>query len=251
MVEIYPVVKVSNLEGMGAIDFSPLLNGYLIYGLPTVNIPTSRGHYGTPDFSLSATLSVYALPTDTIEIKNWSFSVLRFDNSFNYVSSGGAFRNAYIGTFKIPHTPVYPSGSGQVVMVWKTNKTNILYANNIETTKSNPLWSIQDTTTYSTTNNYDTPILSFDFGSSDYGDYIAYVGLWSSSTAAQQILRIFVSNDGSTWTMTGEVFTASTSEVYGICTGANIKFRYLKVTLFSAGTAYTAYARIRKLLIFR
>jgi hypothetical protein len=251
MVEIYPVVKVLNLEEMGVLDFNPGFNGYFIYGFPTVNVPISIGHYGTPDFSKSATLSVYGLPADNIEFKNFSFSVLRLDNSFNYVSSGGAYRNAYIKTFKIPHMPVYPSGSGQVVMVWKTPMTNVLYANNVETTKSNPLWSIQDTTQYSTTNNYDTTILSFDFGSSAYGDYIAYLGLWSSSSIAQQIMRIYVSNDGTTWTLTGEIFTASTSELYGILTGSNILFRYLKVTLRSAGTSYTAYGRIRKLLIFR
>jgi hypothetical protein len=251
MVEIYPVVKVSNLEESLAIDFNPGFNGYVINGFPTINADPSESWYNAPNFSKSATLSVFALPTDSITFQAPNSIVLRFDNSFNYVSSGGGYRNAYLRTFKIPHTPVIPKGSGQVLMVWKTDKINWLYYNNLHVYKSYPYWDVQDTSIYSTTSTTDYELFRIDFGSVGYGDFIGYAGIWSSRTGYSSIVSFQVSDDGTSWTTTNQLAWSDTTERFGYCIANNVPFRYLRVTLRISSSSQTAYTRIRKLLVFR
>ena len=248
MVEIYPVVKVSNLEQMGIIDFSfNPLNGYIISGLASWDM---ESFYGSPDLTKYATITVYALPTDSIELKAPVFTPLRFDNSFYYVSSGGGYRHAYIGTFKIPHTPVMPKGSGQLIMVWKTNKTNILYANNVETTRSNPVWSVQDYTEYVGGGSIGTTIVSFDFGTSDYRDIIACGDVRTRDANYVSSMVIEISDDDTNWIRINYLENLSTSYKSWYAIDTNIKFRYVRVRVTSWYVENPGYGRLRKFIVF-
>jgi hypothetical protein len=251
MVEIYPVVKVSNLEQMGIVDFTfDPLHGYIIHGIPSLYSESYLVTYGYPDFSKSATITVYALPTDTITFNSPSMILLRFDNSFNYVSSGGAYRNAYIGTFKVPHSPVLPRGSGQLIMAWKTNKINWFLANNQELYRAYPVWDIQDTTTYST--NSTTPVEQkrWDFGSIKYRDILSYIATSLDSTYNSYVY-FEVSNDGTTWTRIGSITIYGGADYRaGAFIASNVSFRYLRVLHASGTSSTTSYLRILKLFVF-
>jgi len=251
MVEIYPVVKVSNLEGMGITDFSfDPLHGYIIHGIPYIYEESCLVTYGYPDFSKSATITVYALPTDTITFKSPSMILLRFDNSFYYVSSGGAFRNAYIGTFKIPHTPVFPRGSGQLIMAWKTNKTNWFLANNQELYRAHPLWDVQDTTTYSTYSTTPVEQKRWDFGSIKYRDILSYI-VTSLNNTYNSYVYFEVSDDGTTWKRIGTVAIYNGPDFRGgAFIASNVSFRYLRVLHASGIGTTTSYLRILKLFVF-
>ena len=251
MVEIYPVVKVSNLEGMGITDFSfDPLHGYIIHGIPSLYSESCLVTYGYPDFSKSATITAYALPTDTITFNSPSMILLRFDNSFNYVSSGGGYRHAYIGTFKVPHTPVFPRGSGQLIMAWKTNKTNWFLANNQELYRAHPLWDVQDTTTYSTYSTTPVEQKRWDFGSIKYRDILSYMHA-KLDASNYSYVYFEVSDDGTTWNRIGSLSIYSSYDFRGgAFIASNVSFRYLRVLhAIEAGTI-TSYLRILKLFVF-
>jgi hypothetical protein len=253
MVEVFPVVKVLGLDKIGSVDFSvSYLNGYFIDGLPTVNATNGENFYGEPDFGKNAEVVVYALPTDSITLRAPKVTPLRFDNSFYYVSSGGAFRNVYIGTFKIPHSPVFPRGSGNIIMCWKTSKTNILFANNIDVNRSHPLFSIQELTPICNSSGAYVEALKYDFGSIAERDFISYIGLYTSNSSYPAYAKFQISDDNTTWTdVSAEIYSTNVmSDLYAYCIVSKTQFRYLRVLLRSGASGVVGCVRVRKLIVF-
>jgi hypothetical protein len=253
MAEVFPVVKVLGLDKISTVDFSfPTLNGYFIEGLPTVNAGNAENFYGGPDFSKNAEITVYALPENTITLRAPLASLLRFDNSFHYVSSGGAFRNAYIGSFKIPHSPVFPRGTGNIIMCWKTSKVNVLFANNIDVNRSHPLFSIQEVNPFCNSSGAYVEALRYDFESVKTRDFISYISLYTSNSSYPAFAKFQISNDGVSWTdVSAEISSTSTlSDLFAYCIVSNTAFRYLRVLLRSGASGVIGCVRVRKLLVF-
>jgi hypothetical protein len=198
--------------------------------------------YGEPDLDKEAEITAYALPTDEIVLNAPVINPLRFNNSV--VSSGA--RNTYFVNCKIPHTPVYPTGSGRLILIWKTTKTNLLLANNVEPVRAHPLFKVQDTTTYSTTTVI--TLVQYDFGTIARRDIIFYGSLWNSTSNYQTAFRFEISNDGESWTRMTSFVTTSTSEVYGAFLASNTEFRYLRINTYVGGG--TGNFRVRKVMVF-
>ena len=217
---------------------------------PSVNAEHAReSFYGYPDFSKTATLSIYAHPQDSITFKAPGFNPARLDNSLMYVSSGGGVRNTYfINAWKISHTPVFPSGSGPFIMVWRTPKTNAFLARNIETLRAHPFFSVQDTTNFNTRSTTPVELIRWDFESVKYRDVLAYVGMWNPGLYTTYI-RFEVSNDETTWTaITGNMGDDSNAEFFAYAIASNVEFRYLRAVAWVASGS--GYYRIRKLYVF-
>ena len=237
MVEIWPKVKI--VDGGGVLDFTfKRLNSVYFDGLH----PGGAMTYGEPDLDKEAEITAYALPEDEIVLNAPAFNPLRFNNSI--VSSGA--RNVYFVNCKIPHTPVYPTGSGKLILIWKTTKINLLLANNVEPVRAHYLFKVQDTTTYSTTTRIN--LLEYDFGTIARRDIIFYGSVWNSLSSYPTLLEVWISNDGASWTRIGYVYNATTREAYGALLASNTEFRYLRVR--GAPDAGTGYFRVRKVLVF-
>ena len=101
MVEVWPVVRV---VGIGEFDTSvDFLKSYCFDSIPEVSLTGNReSFYGYPDFSKTATLSIYAHPQDSITFKAPGFSPARLDNSLMYVSSGGSVRTVSYTHLTLP-----------------------------------------------------------------------------------------------------------------------------------------------------
>jgi len=237
MVEVWPKVKI--VDGVGVIDFTfKRLNSVYFDDLH----PGGAMTYGEPDLDREAEIVAYALPTDEIILNAPVINPLRFNNSI--VSSGA--RNAYFVNCKIPHTPVYPTGSGKLILIWKTTKTNLLLANNVEPVRAHPFFKVQDTTTYSAT----TVIIlvEYDFETIARRDIICYGSVWNSTSNYPTLLEFWISNNGTSWARIGYVYSASTTEGYGAVLASNTEFRYLRVRTYVGGG--TGYFRIRKVMVF-
>jgi len=248
MVEVWPVVRVVGIgEFNTSVDF---LKSYCFDSIPPVNASLiAESLYGYPDPTKAATLSIYAHPQDNIILKAPGFNPARLDNSLMYVSSGGSVRNTYfINAWKIPHTPVFPTGAGQIIMVWRTPKTNAFLARNIETLRAHPFFRVQDETTFSTSSKTPVEIIRWDFESVKYRDVLAYVGFWSSISVETYII-FEVSKDGTTWTAISNILANNySSEKFAYAIASNVEFRYLRAVIWVYGG--TGYYRIRKLYVF-
>jgi len=237
MVEVWPKVKI--VDGIGVLDFTfKRLNAVYFDGLPSGGAMT----YGEPDLDKEAEITAYALPEDEIVLNAPAFNPLRFNNSI--VTSGA--RNTYFVNCKIPHTPVYPTGSGKLILIWKTTKINLLLANNVEPVRAHPLFKVQDTTTYDTKTVI--TLVEYDFGTIARRDIIFYGSVWNDTPNYPTLLEVWISNDGASWTRIGYVYNASTSEAYGAVLASNTEFRYLRVRTYVGGG--TGYFRVRKVLVF-
>jgi len=248
MVEVWPVVRV---VGIGEFDTSvDFLHSYYLDYYPTVNADEYRENFfGYPDFSKTATLSIYAHPQDSITFKAPGFSPARLDNSLMYVSSGGSVRNTYfINAWKISHTPVFPSGSGPFIMVWRTPKTNFFLARGIETSRAHPFFGVQSITEFYTTSTSPVELKRWDFENVKYRDIFMYVSLWNTLNYYSYI-RFDISRDGASWTViTGNIAVSGTTEKFAYVIASNIEFRYLRMVCWVSGAA--GYYRVRKLYVF-
>jgi len=106
----------------------------------------------------------------------------------------------------------------------------------------------EDTTSYSTTSETETDMLTIDYGSVlNAKEIMAKVGLWNTGTIGY--FNAYASRDGATWSKIGGASAISTSEVTFYVRVLDISFRYLKFTAWTASSTYSTYMRVRKIII--
>lgn len=112
-------------------------------------------------------------------------------------------------------------------------------------------FEMEDTTAYSTGNTTETTVLVIDY--SNIINAIVLVmklGLWSNGSTSN--VRVYVSNDGATWTL---IYYANyqSAGAEGIFTPAfaNITFRYIRFGLWVNTSGYFAGMRVRKIAIVK
>jgi hypothetical protein len=107
----------------------------------------------------------------------------------------------------------------------------------------------EDTTTYSTSSTTETALLTIDYGRVITAkEVVIKLGCWVSTTAGYW--RVYVSQDGSTWTLIGSFSLSNVAtESYFYARAFNVSFRYIRFTAYVVTSGYNAYMRVRKIFI--
>lgn len=250
--EVFPVVRVLGIET----DFVGKGGDYIVYfhEIPKIDIYDTRIiRLGKVDMNRKSSVRGCAIPVEDIWLIAPEVTLLfKFNSSFYYVSSGGAFRPPLNFNYTIFGTPVLPHGGGILNMVYESEWENYFRAAGLETLRAHPLWGIQNGTRVWTYSEDWVTAFSFDLLENKLSDVLYYIGLWSSPAGGYAQARPEISEDGVTWVVPPAPHSETADvERFGGGVIGNLKFRYIRFRYRTTTSARSCNLVLRKLIIFR
>jgi len=251
MVEVYPCVKVVSTE----MDIqSNFRNAVFFDFFPSYDLATKR--YGPPNLASWVKIIGYFLPTDEIYFADPNgHKIFTVNNSFHYVSSGGAFRNSFWVNYKNYNCASIHEGSGTINCALVFPTENELWLTGKYPIAAHPLFYVEDDISLGWVDTtVEEEIKRIDLGANKMRNcyILSRFKTDGGGTGQKAHGAVEISEDGETWTRVAEWTwdNPGPTDKKGLCLISNTKFRWVRWLGYTEPDAFTLRGYIRKIISF-